>query len=195
MVPHQPEETYEWSYKDKKKKKYSWNTVLSNEGRGGNKQIIHNKPGPSRREQAAKYRIELLDLFTTEEMIESIVIRTSGKINQVRDSDSNDYARSSKNPYYKVTLMEIRALFGLIYLRGAMRQNLKNLVDVWSHRCSSSIFSSTMSRNRFYFLLAVLQFDDYTNGPTRWKNDLNLQQQESSSSNSLCKKPCSFSIC
>ena len=170
MVPHQPEETYEWTSKDKKKKKYSWNTVVGNEGRRGNEQIIRNKPGPSRRAQAAKSRTELFDLFITEEMIESIVIHTNAKINQVRES--NDYARSSKNPYYKVTdIMEIRALFGLIYLRGAIRQNFKNLSDVWWHRSSSSIFSSTMSRNRFYFLLAVLHFDDYTNRTTRWKND------------------------
>ena len=52
-----------------------------------------------------------------------------------------------------------------------MRQNFKNLVDEWSHRSFSSIFSSTVSRNRFYLLLAVWQFDDYTNRPTRWKND------------------------
>ena len=67
-------------------------------------------------------------------MIESIVIHTNMKINQVRDS--NDYARSSKNSYYKVTdVMEIRALFD--YLHGAMRQNFKNLVNVRSHRSSS----------------------------------------------------------
>ena len=34
-------------------------------------------------------------------MIESIVINMKAKINQVRDS--NDYTRSSNNPYYKVT--------------------------------------------------------------------------------------------
>ena len=62
-VPHQPEEMYESSSKDKKKKKNSWDTVVSNEGRRGNEQIIHNKPGPSRKTQAAKSRIELLDLI------------------------------------------------------------------------------------------------------------------------------------
>lgn len=57
--------------------------------------------------------------------------------------------------------MELKALIGLIYMRGLLGANLLDVKQLWTSNYSP-IFAATMSRHRFTYLLAHLRMDDKT---------------------------------
>ena len=69
------------------------------------------------------------------------------------------------------TIIEMKALIGLMYYRGLYGQNNHRLDMLFSERHGAPVFSATMSRMRFQFILAHLCFDDYRSRDRRWPND------------------------
>ena len=78
---------------------------------------------------------------------------------------------SKKTQYGLTSLMELRAWFGLLYLRGALQLNLRDTDDVWYHETACNIFAATMQRKRFSFLMRIISFDDWTTRKERWQAD------------------------
>ena len=69
------------------------------------------------------------------------------------------------------TSEEIRAQLGLMFIRGVMKQNLWNIQKVYFRKSSNPIYKATIGINRFKFLVACIQFDDFATRPQRWKSD------------------------
>ena len=78
----------------------------------------------------------------------------------------NIVAQDSRYSYMKeVTVEDIYAFIGLYKL------NTLSADKLFSNDFGPSIFSSTMSRNRFVFIRAHLSFDDETTRENRWQHD------------------------
>ncbi|KAL4089192.1 hypothetical protein QTP88_024253 [Uroleucon formosanum] len=77
-------------------------------------------------------------------------------------SCSDDSIRNDFRGYNKDTdVEEIRALIGLLYIAGMLRNNHINLSDLWANDgFSPYIFRAVMSERRFYLLLRALRFDN-----------------------------------
>ena len=171
QLPPQDEQTFIYTSRDKKTV-YDWKTVYNIAGRIGNENIIRNKPGPTPLACRADTPEKMFDLFFTDRMIVSIVTHTNRKINDFVDAHPS-IQDSNKYPYCKneTTVTEIRALFGLIYIRGALHQGFVNHDDLFHHASSNKSYTATMGKNRFRFLLRVIQFDYYGTRRDRWTID------------------------
>lgn len=96
-------------------------------------------------------------LFISENIIEQVVRHTNEFIqkkvpsyNRIRDCKPSD-------------AVEIRALFGLLYIAGSLKTSHANLEDLYaSDGTGIPIFPTTMSIKRMKFLLNSLRFDDAT---------------------------------
>ncbi|XP_057652381.1 piggyBac transposable element-derived protein 4-like [Diorhabda carinulata] len=87
-------------------------------------------------------------------------------LNMIVDS-TNLYIESIKAKFNRerncrpTDLIEIRALFGLLYLAGVFRGGHRNLKDFWaSDGLGIDLFKMAMSEKRFRFLLRCLRFDE-----------------------------------
>ena len=82
------------------------------------------------------------------------------------------FDKNGKITFTKLTdIHEIRALIGLLYLRGVLNQNLHLVKDLFYHDSSCDVFAATTDYMRFYFLCQVVQFDDKETRAERWHTD------------------------
>ena len=63
------------------------------------------------------------------------------------------------------------ALIGMIYMRRLLKQVHQSTIAIFHEIFGNPVFSATMYRNRFKFLMAYIPFDDLTTSPTRWQHD------------------------
>ena len=56
-------------------------------------------------------------------------------------------------------------------MRGLLGQAHQGTNAMFHEIFGNPVFSATMSRNRFKFLIAHISFDDHTSRPTRWQHD------------------------
>ena len=83
-------------------------------------------------------------------MITNITECTNKKIDVFRDKYGEKLEADDKITHIKPTTPnEIWAFLGLMYMRGAMKLNLRNIHDVFYHKSSNDSFRATMSRKRF----------------------------------------------
>lgn len=67
---------------------------------------------------------------------------------------------------------EMRAVFGLLYIGGALKMSQTNVDDIWrTDGLGIEIFRAMMAKNRFLFLLRHMRFDDRTTRAERQKID------------------------
>ena len=170
LLPPQPDEIHTYTPKSKGKS-YTWKKQFAVTGRRGRENMIHNHPGPSRLTAGADTPLKLFDLFFTVEMLTLIVRYTNTKIQEFINAHPN-VRESSKYSHCKETdIIEIRALIGLIYLRGALHLTFLHVKRLFQQRSSNTIFMTTMSQNRFAFLLGMIEFDDHQSRAARWRVD------------------------
>ena len=165
-LPPQQKQTFLWKAKDKRKHKdYKWDTVYNTEGRLAREQVIPNIPSPSRKARNAKSVEEIFEEFITNEVITNITDLTNAKV-QLFTEQNPTWINSDKYSYVKPTTSEeIRVLLELMFIRGVMKQNLRNIHKVCFHKSSNPIYEATMGINRFKFLVRCIQLDDFTTRP------------------------------
>uniref|UniRef100_V5GVF1 PiggyBac transposable element-derived protein n=1 Tax=Anoplophora glabripennis TaxID=217634 RepID=V5GVF1_ANOGL len=106
--------------------------------------IIIHLPGVKTYGKSAKTPIECFQLFIDEEMTADIVRNT--------------------------TIVEMKALFGLLYLAGVFKNNHRNLHELWNtDGTGMDIFRCAMSQTRSEFLVSCLRFDNKGNRQERLK--------------------------
>ena len=101
-----------------------------------------------------------------------IAEKTNLRIQDTIDSLSakHNIGESDKYSWIKTTdIIELKALFGLMYFRGLLGGNHNSVESLFSDTQGHYIFSAVMSKNRFKFLLSHLTFDDYQDRQERWK--------------------------
>lgn len=145
----------EYTGKDKTSK---WNYFLkprAERGRRSRRNIVTHLPGPIHQ---AKYVTTPIETdFFTEDDLQNIVAYTNIWIRNKRDNYSRD--RDAKD----VDIVELRAVIGLLYLAGTLKENHTNLKDLWaSDGTGVERFRLTVSLSRFTFLLRAIRFDNIT---------------------------------
>mgnify|MGYP002775500098 CR=1 FL=1 len=117
--------------------------------------LVMHLPGPKASTKNLKEPIDIWKYFFDDTMLTTIVENTNKHIN----SESTNFSRERDT---KTTdILEMQALFGLLYLAGVLKSNRLNLKDVYDMNGTGvEIFRLTMSMNRMLFLLRNLRFDD-----------------------------------
>ena len=103
-------------------------------------------------------------------MMQEVVNNTNKNIRNFMTRFHDILKESSKYAYVKETdLIELKALIGLLYLRAALQLNIFKTREIFFHESSHEIFATTMSYNRFAFLIYFLEFDDKETQRQRWR--------------------------
>ncbi|KAB0803065.1 hypothetical protein PPYR_00035 [Photinus pyralis] len=128
--------------------------------------IIVRLPGVRKYAKNALSEEECWSLFFTDAMLTEIVENTNLFIGNV----SQNYTRTrAAKP---TDLVEIKALFGLLYLAGTIKSSRLNTKEIWDREGTGvERFWATMSEQRFRFLLNCLRFDDLSTRDERKKID------------------------
>ena len=58
-----------------------------------------------------------------------------------------------------IDIVEAKALWGILYLRGLMKQDLFDSKTIWYHELLKDISGATMSLYRFSFISRLIEFD------------------------------------
>lgn len=97
-----------------------------------------------------------LKLFIDEESVNLIVKHTNAKIKKLvkKQKKKQRYCQPTDNT-------EIYALIGILFFSGITKSSRQSTADLWSWKYGPLIFRTTMTRNRFLFLMRALRFDDF----------------------------------
>ena len=149
-----------------------WETIrennLRNSGMLPQRNVLQNKPGPRNAACSVADPLESFSLFIPDSLIETVLQFTNNRISTFHE-EFPDLVKVAANRL--VDFDEIKAYFGILYLRAALKQYLLNSYSIWYHESSYSIFPATMSLNRFSFITRFLQFDDRSTRVERKKYD------------------------
>ena len=113
--------------------------------------------------------LESWSVLFTDKILEIIIRYTNAEIKVKNDAmrDKNIPLR----PYHKdVDLVELKGLIGLLYYAGNNKVNNVTTKFLWSIH-ASPLYKSTMTQNRFTFLLECLRFDDKSTRAQRKEAD------------------------
>lgn len=149
-----------------KDKKTKWRKfIVTKNVRTRSQNIVIHLPGPK---FIAKQMKSPLDCFNL--LVNNIVL------NLITDC-TNIYIRKIQHKYkntslYRSTDIEIQAVIGLLIIAGSFRASKENLEDLWAvDGTGIDIFHSTMSKDRFLFLIRCLRFDDINDRAQRKEVD------------------------
>lgn len=149
----------------------TWSSQEPPRGRRGPENLPRKPRALSEDAKAAREPIELWQLFFTEDMLRILVDCTNQKIAEDHEAKQYSEATMKKNPYLKpVDLVEMKALIGLMYMRGLLGANLVSARELWSGNYSP-VFNAVMSVNRFSYLLSKLRTDDKATRDERRNHD------------------------
>ena len=103
--------------------------------------------------------IDAFHTFFTNEMIDLILERTIAKVAKIMDNAPEELL-AQDNFMKETTAIEICVFISLLIYKGLYRLNTFRIARLFSERYGPPTFSSTISRNRFFFILANLPFND-----------------------------------
>lgn len=98
---------------------------------------------------------ELFEVFIPIIELAKISYHTSKKIDSLRPK-LRQHDPSTLDP---ITLMELKALLGILIASGIKGDNQTETVQMWSPFEGCPLYRSTMTNERFCFLLSALRFD------------------------------------
>ena len=123
------------------------------------KRAAHNiARGPTREARVIANEIQAWELFFTDKILENIVRYSNMNIDRYieRNEDKIDFKKHTH--VKRVDVMEMRAFIGILYLRAAMKMNIRSTEEMFLHESSPDIFQATMSYKRYYFLIRLISF-------------------------------------
>ena len=144
-----------------------------NVGRNNRANIITGRQGPQPKATHTPTPRSAFELFFTEDIMREIVLCTNRKVQRTLSKlPENFVAQNSKYTYMKeTTIEELYAFIGLYIYRGLYKLSTLSVDKLFSNMYGPPVFSATMSRNRFTFILAHLCFDNESTRDGRWKVD------------------------
>lgn len=132
-------------------------------GRVGLQNVLRERPGPSpcsKRNIDAENVASAFRLLIDEPMLQSI-----RKCTEIEARDK------LQDETWFLSLEELEAFIGLVYLRGVCGAKGLPLASLWSAKWSIRFYSDTMSRNRFQEILRFIRFDIKSTRPERLEQD------------------------
>lgn len=149
---------------------FIWKTECNySSGKVPQKNIVHIRPGPSYLAKSAYTPKECFKLFFTDELINLVLIYTNQEIQRQRENYKNKTSANLSD----LTLSELNALFGLLILAAALKNNHLTTNLLFDSSFCGNRYRATMSEKRFCFLINCLRFDDRTTRLQR-KNETKL---------------------
>lgn len=150
----------------KNKRKWYRNSCHVKNSRISKKNIVIHLPGPKGKAKNITDSKKLWELFFTDEVLDIIVQHTNSEIERKK-------VRYKTQQWYvgPTNCDEIKALFGLLYLSGVLKDAHLTVDDLWSPVFGPVLFRCTMSKNRFEFLVNCLRFDNKETREERKKTD------------------------
>lgn len=146
---------------------HRWSSVKpSRQGRTAAKNLITHLPGTKGNARLATTILQSWELFFSQEIINIIVEHTNEEIMRQQIKYSKDVRYVDRTD-----ALEIRALIGLLYKSGVLKDSHVNLEELWSVIDGPPIFQATMSLPRIKFLLSCLRFDEKTTRLARKEED------------------------
>ena len=153
-------------------KKIKWSNQRPVEGRQSQSDVIRGPIGVKGAAKRATKPQECWNLFFTKAMVNSILRHTNKRIFAVRKRLSAETLSDDRYTYIRDTTPgEITAWIGLLYLRGLLCLNNHSTECLFSDKTGHPVFSATMAKNRFKFLMANVRFDDEETRAERWSSD------------------------
>lgn len=132
------------------------------------KSEVQDPPVPEVKESARGVisEYDAWNCLFTDEMLNMILTHTNNYVASVKEKYAR--SRSAKD----VTMSELKAFIGLLYLAGILKSNRQSLNDLWSvEGMGVERFRLSMSMNRFKFLQRCLMFDEIASHDDRTKVD------------------------
>ena len=134
--------------------------------------VMLTKPGVSRHTRNVKTPLDSFEFFFTDKLFETITDLTNIRIEETLARTIIPECSRNKYSWLKVcTVIEMRAFIGLMYYRGLYGLNMMSTNVIFSERHGPPVFSATMGKNRFGFILYHLCFDDRETREERRKHD------------------------
>lgn len=135
----------------------SWKTKCSDEKRKTpSRNIVHVRPGPTPTTKFTSDPVECFNLFISQNIVNEILVHTNNEILRQREKYKSNADPSLKD----VSVIELRALFGLLLTSAALKSNHLSTEILFDTAYCGERFRATMSRTRFNFLINCLRFDD-----------------------------------
>ena len=126
-------------------------------------------PGaPTTHTTLAKTSEEIFSLFLSDPVLAEVCMHTCDKIQKLRVQ----YKRQDNPTFKDMSLMELKALLGILIMSGARKDNHLNTDEMFSMQLGCPFYRSIMSERRFNFLLRALRFDDSATRERRRKDDV-----------------------
>lgn len=123
-------------------------------GRVASANIIRTSRGPTRMNKGLYEPLECFNIFITDDIVEEITKWTNAEIQlKIQRPDV-------KATFKTTTCEEIRALFGILTLTAAMKDNHLTTDELFDCSYSGNRYVAAMSRDRFDFLIRCLRMDD-----------------------------------
>ena len=148
------------------------------------KTVWHSKPNPSvppifrtdlippgaptTQTLLAKTVEEVFSLFLSDPVLAEVCMHTSNKIMKLREK----YKRQDNPTFKDMSLMELKALLGILLMSGARKDNHLNTDEMFSAQLGCPYYRSIMSERRFNFLIRALRFDDSATREERRSTDV-----------------------
>ncbi len=149
------------------KNKHEWfDGPLTRTGRAAPISNIHYVPFARGSAATANTLLECWEALFDQPMLRKIVLHTQQRIDKMKETITTELS------YHRATsIMEIRALIGLLYFAGVLKSSKLSADELWETKYGLTIFHATMSKRRFQFLLSCLRFDDEITRTTRQYTD------------------------
>lgn len=111
---------------------------------------------------------EFWSCIFSESMLNELLLRTNDKIRSVQEN----YVERLKYRVQETDVVELKACLGLLYLSGAFKSGHEDVKSMFAtNGTGRDIFRSTMSLERFLFLIACFRFDNSQDRTERQKQD------------------------
>lgn len=150
-----------------------WTTVQPNPNvRKAARNIMRiTRCGPKGPANDVKEIIEAWSLYIDDEMIQTMIQHSTAEANRVYEVWNTVNPEKQQKHFVEPDVVEMKAFFGLMYIRGANKRHHTYLQELWSDRRGLPEFRATMSRDRYKELLRFLRFDDKSTREERRRSD------------------------
>lgn len=150
------------------KDKHKWSSIKPrSQSRTAARNIVHIRPGPTRMCKNELDPLYCFSSFITEDMVNLIVTYTNAEI--ALKSKKYKNVTATQRP---TDASEVRALIGILTLTAAMKDNHLPSKEIFDTTFCGNRYRSTMSNERFDFLISCLRFDDKSTRQQRRQADV-----------------------
>lgn len=136
---------------------YKWSGIspTPETGKTPARNVVYIRPGPVGSAKELTEPIDTFSLFFNDDILTDILIYTNQRILVLQNKYKTQNASTSVT-----SISELKALFGLLFLAAALKDNHLSAELLFDDSYSGSRYRATMSRTRFLFLQYALRFDD-----------------------------------